>query len=140
MPNGAMAAAPLPFERLDFVYMPSRDAAADVERFGTALGAEVVFAIEAFGTRVAMVRLAPDSPDLLFAEHLEGERPILVYRVADLELAAAQLRERGFEVGESFGIPHGPGRMLETPGGHRLAIYELTRPQAPTRLVGRRDF
>src|SRR4051794_34712293 len=103
----------LPFESLDFVYAPSNDAAADVEQLAAA-GAEVVFAIERFGTRVAMVRLAGEGPGLALAEHLEGERPILVYRVPDLAAAAAALTERGFEVSEEFGIPHGPIRELTT--------------------------
>ena len=47
------------FDRLDFVYLPSDDVAADVERYTAGLGAELVFAIERFGTRVAMVRAAP---------------------------------------------------------------------------------
>ena len=127
-------------EELDFIYMPSPDAAADVRHFEEALGAEVVFAIERFGTRVAMVKLASASPALLFAEHVEGERPVLVYRVDDLDAAAARLREQGCEVGEEFGIPHGPIRAIGTPGGNRLAIYELTRPERAEQIAGRRDF
>jgi hypothetical protein len=60
------------FEQLDFVYEPSRGVAADVEYYRGALGAEFVFAVERFGTRVAMVRLTSDAPGLLLAEHLEG--------------------------------------------------------------------
>jgi hypothetical protein len=129
-----------PFEALDFVYMPSRDVAAEVERFEAVLGAEVVFAIEAFETRVAMVRLADGPPDVLLAGHLEGERPILVYRVADLDATVAALEEAGAEVGHRFGIPFGPGCTVTAPGGHRLAVYERTRPGAAEHLVGRRDF
>ena len=55
------------FDRLDFVYLPSRDVAADVMHFSRRLGSEVVFAIEAFGTRVAMVRLDRHPPSLLLA-------------------------------------------------------------------------
>jgi hypothetical protein len=130
-----------PFEQLDFVYTPSADVAADAERFATLLGASIEFAIEAFGARVAMVRLADGPPDLLLADHLEGERPVLVYRVADLEAAAAELRERGVDAGPELGIPHGPMHSFELPGGgHRIAIYELTRPGVPARFAGRRDF
>ena len=50
------------FDRIDFIYLPSRDVAADLAHFTQGLGGEVVFAIEACGTRVAMVRLAPDPP------------------------------------------------------------------------------
>jgi hypothetical protein len=128
------------FESLDFVYMPSRDPAGEAGYFSETLGGEIVFAIEAFGTRVTMVKLIEGPPALLFAGHLEGERPILVYRVADLDAAAADLRQRGCEIGEPFGIPHGPCREIEAPGGHRLAIYELTRPEVSERLAGRRDF
>jgi hypothetical protein len=128
------------FLSLDFIYMPSPDAAADIGHFERQLGAEIVFAIERFGTRVAMVRLGEGSPALLFAEHLEGERPVLVYRVDNLDAAAAELSERGCSVGEEFGIPHGPVRDVQTPGGNRLAIYELTRPERAEQIAGRRDF
>ena len=99
------------FDRLDFVYLPSRDVAADLRHFSRRLEAEVVFAIEAFGTRVAMVRLASDPPPLLLAGHLEGDQPVLVYRVADLDQAIAELRDRGVELGTRFEIPHGPGAV-----------------------------
>jgi hypothetical protein len=131
---------PLPFERLDFLYMPSTDVAADAAQFTETFGGELVFAIEAFGGRVAMVRLAPESADVLFADHLEGERPILVYRVQSLDRVTGELRVRGFDPGPRFGIPHGPCRSFATPGGHRLAIYERTRPEADEHLAGRRDF
>jgi hypothetical protein len=132
--------AHLPFDSLDFLYMPSAEVAADVEYFEDVLGAEVVFRIEAFGTRVAMVRLAPGPPRILFAGHLEGERLILVYRVADLDRSVAELEGRGWTAGARFGIPHGPVCEITTPGAHRLAMYELTRPGADEHLAGRRDF
>jgi hypothetical protein len=135
-----MAESLYPFERLDFIYMPSRDVAADVEHFTNVLGAELVFAIEAFDARVAMVRLSAGPPDLLLADHLTGDRPILVYRVGDLDDAMEALEERGWTPTPQFGIPHGPCCALETSGGHRLAIYELTRPEVAERLAGRRDF
>jgi hypothetical protein len=127
------------FESLDFIYMPSRDPAAELEWFQTALGAEVAFAIEAFGTRVAMLR-PPAGSALLLAGHLEGERPVLVFRVASLDAAVAELEAAGATVSAEFGIPHGPVREVEALGGHRIAIYELTRPEAADRLDGRRDF
>ena len=129
-----------PFESLDFVYMPSRDTAADARRFVEDVGAELVFAIEAFGARVAMLELAGGPPAVLLADHLHDERPVLVFRVADLNAVARELEARGGQVGPEFGIPHGPIRSLDMPGGQRLAIYELTRPEVPERFAGRRDF
>ncbi len=128
------------FDRLDFVYLPSRDVAADLKHFTRGLGAEVVFAIEAFGTRVAMVRLAPDPPPLLFAGHLQGDQPVLVYRVENLDRALAELRARHVDPGVEFEIPHGRGAEITNPGPQRVALYERTRPEADERLAGRRDF
>jgi hypothetical protein len=128
------------FDRLDFVYLPSRDVAADVQHFSGRLGAELEFAIEAFGTRVAMIRLHPNPPALLLAEHLDGDQPVLVYRVADLDRAIAELRELDVEVAVRFEIPHGPGAELTNPGPQRVALYQLTRPEAGASLKGRRDF
>jgi hypothetical protein len=128
------------FDRLDFVYLPSRDVAADVEHFTRGLGAELVFAIEALGTRVAMVRLSPDPPALLLAGHLEHDQPVLVHRVSDLERAIAEAESRGVEVAARFDIPHGPGAELANPGPQRVAVYQLTRPKTVARLEGRRDY
>jgi hypothetical protein len=129
-----------PFQQLDFLYMPSADVAADVEYFTGVLGGRLVFAIEAFGTRVAMVELTEGPPRVLLAGHLSGERTILVYRVSSLDDAMDELEARGWDQGPRLGIPHGPICPFRTPEGHRLAIYELTRPEADERLAGRRDF
>ena len=129
-----------PFQSLDFVYMPSGDVAADIEHFTAVLGGRLVFAIEAFGTRVAMVELTEDPPRILLAGHLSGERSILVYRVPSLDRAVEELGSRGWEPETRSGIPHGPLCAFRAPQGHRFAIYELTRPEADERLAGRRDF
>jgi predicted enzyme related to lactoylglutathione lyase len=125
---------------LDFIYMPTRDAAADVRHFTEALGGELAFAIDAMDTRVAMVRLGHEPPALLLAEHLHDERPVLVFRVDDLDACATEIEARGGSAGPRFDIPYGPVRSLDLPGGQRLAIYERTRPEAEERLAGRRDF
>ena len=127
-------------ESFDFLYMPSTDVARDLGYYRDVLGAEIVFAIEAFGTRVARVRLADGGPRLLLAEHLEGEAPVVLHRVEDLRAAVAELRDRGAAVSAEFGFPHGDAVELRTPGGQRLAFYELTRPEADARLEGRMDF
>ena len=126
-------------ESLDFIYMPSDDPAAEMEWFAATLSAEIVFAIEAFGTRVVMLRPS-DGPRVLLAGHLEGERPVLIYRVASLDDAADELQASGAVVSAEFGFPHGSAREVETPGGHRIAIYELLRPEMDEKLAGRRDF
>ena len=128
------------FEELDFIYMPSADVAGDVSYFTDVLGARMVFAVEGMGTRVAMVELTDKPPRILLAGHLEGESPVLVYRVADIEHAMRELTARGWQRGHKLEIPHGPVCTFASPGGHRLAVYQLTRPEAAEHFVGRRDF
>lgn len=129
-----------PFEQLEFLYMPSRDVEGDLAFCTEVLRGEVVFAIDAFDTRVAEVRLTPAGPRLLLADHLEAGAAVLVYRVSDFEATVAQLERQGLQLEARFGIPHGPCAVFHAPGGQRLAIYELTRPEADARFAGRHDF
>jgi hypothetical protein len=128
------------FEGLDYVYIPSRDVAADMAYFTDVLGGRLVFAIEAMGTRVAMIALTKEPPRLLLADHLEGDVPILVYRVASLAEVVSDLESRGWKRGKTLEIPQGPVCSFEAPGGQRLALYELTRPGVAEGFEGRRDF
>jgi hypothetical protein len=128
------------FESLDYLYTPSRDVAGDVRYFTAVLGARLVFAIDAMGTRVAMVELTDGPPQVVLAGHLEGDQPILVYRVADLDAAVRELEGRGWTAGHSLEIPQGPVRTFTAPGGQRLAIYELVRPGIIESFAGRREF
>ena len=92
------------------------------------------------GTRVAVVQLTESAPLVLLADHVEEERPILVYRVPDLPQALAAMEARGWEREHTFDIPHGPCCSFRTPGGHRIALYQLTRPEVAAGFTGRRDF
>jgi hypothetical protein len=87
-----------------------------------------------------MIELTGGSPRLMLAGHLEGERPVLVYRVSDLPAAMEQLEARGWRREGTFEIPHGPICSFTTAGGHRIAIYQLTRPEVAEHFAGRRDF
>jgi hypothetical protein len=128
------------FEQLDFLYTPSRDVAADLAYFTDVLGGRALFAIEGMGTRVAAIELTEGPPLILLADHVDGDRAILVYRVRDLTAALDELDERGWEREHTFEIPHGPICSFHSPGGHRIALYQLTRPEVADNFVGRRDF
>ena len=131
---------PIGFEGLDFLYTPSRDVAADTADFVDVLGGRLVFAIDDGGIRVAMIELTDGPPRILLTDHVEGERPILVYRVTDHARAVAGLKQRGWTPGRSLEIPQGPCSSFRSPGGHRIALYQLTRPQVIGHFEGRRDF
>jgi hypothetical protein len=129
-----------PFDQLDFLYTPSGDVAADARWFTEVLGGRLIFAIEAMDTRVAMVELTGGPPHVLLTDHLEGDRPVFVYRVGNFDATLASLESRGWERAGSFEIPQGPCCSFRAPGGHRIAVYELVRPDVADHFAGRRDF
>ena len=134
------ATASPPFAGLDFVYTPSADVAADAAYLSDVLGGRTIFRVEGMGARAALVDLTGGPPFVLLTDHLADERPILVYRVADLARALADMAARGWERVGTFEIPHGPCCSFVAPGGQRIALYQLTRPEAAKHFDGRFDF
>ena len=128
-----------PFVSLDFVYVPTADVDATAERYVTALGAEIVWKVRGMGTVVACLRLAGDGPSILLSGHLRGENPVLVWRVADYASTVAGLRASGITDIDELEIPHGPCASFRTPGGQRMAVYQLVRPGADAHFAGRLD-
>jgi hypothetical protein len=126
------------FSSLDFVYTPTADVDTAADHYVRALGAELLWKVRGMGTTVAAVRLSGVGPLVLLAGHLQGESPVLVYRVDDYVRATAALRAAGIEL-EELEIPHGPCAAFRAQGGQRLAVYELTRPEAATHFDGRID-
>jgi hypothetical protein len=125
---------------LDYVYAPSSDVAADARAFTDVLGAELMFAIDESGTRVAMLRLGSDEPLIILTDHLPDERSVLIYRVDDLTAGSAALEANGWAPERTIELPPGPCITLRSPGGQRVAIYERSRPGVVESMVGRRDF
>ena len=125
---------------LDFVYAPSREVVADVAALVEHLGAQVVFAIDDGGTRVAMLRVGSGGPPILVTDHLPDERPIFLYRVEDLPAAVERLRVGGWTADRSLELPMGPCATFHAPGGLRLGLFELSRPGVVESMTGRRDF
>jgi|SRR5438445_8217417 len=136
----ARRADKLPFLSLDYLYTPSRDVAKDVKFFTEVLGGRLIFAIDAMGTRVAKVELAAGPPHILLTDHLEGDRPIHVYRVADLDKAVARLKTNGWKKGRGVELPVGPAFTFTSGGGHRIALYEAARSFVEKSFEGRLDF
>jgi hypothetical protein len=128
------------FLSLDFLYMPSRDVSRDLKYFTDVLRAQLVFAVDGMGARVAALRLTEEPPLILLADHVEGEAPILVFRVDDLKAELKRLEKDGWKRSATFEIPHGPCCSFTAPGGQRIALYQLTRPEVASHFEGRRDF
>ena len=90
--------------RLDYLYTPSDDVAADLRYFVDILGAELGFAIEDGGIRVAMVELG-SPPAILLTDHLEGDRPVHLYAVEDLGAVRRDLETRGWKEERAVELP-----------------------------------
>jgi hypothetical protein len=125
---------------LDYVYAPSADVAADVHWFVEALGAELVFAIDRSGTRVAMLRVGTSGPAVLLTDHLPDDRPVFIYRVDNLAATTAHVSTGGWTSERTLELPMGACTTFRAPGGHRLAVYELSRPGVVESMAGQRDF
>ena len=130
----------IPFQQLEYLYTPSHDVAGDAQHFVDSLGAKLAFAVEGMGARVAMLQLTEGPPHILLTDHLEGERPIFIYRVDNLRSATAALRKRGLKNEAKVEIPMGPCISFTTGSGHRIAVYEASRPGVLEHFLGRRDF
>jgi hypothetical protein len=127
------------FMSLDFLYVPTADVDLTVDSAVEVLGAELVWKIRAMGTTVACLRVTEAGPALLLSGHLEGEAPILVYRVADYKATVAQLRKVGATELRELEIPHGPCASFRLGGNQRFAVYELVRPGMDAHFAGRID-
>jgi hypothetical protein len=125
---------------LDYIYAPSSDVAADARWFVETLGAELVFAIDRTGTRVAMLRAGMGGPALLLTDHLPDDHPVFIHRVDDLAATETDLATRGWTPERTIELPMGTCTTFQAPGGLRLAIYELSRPGVVESMVGQRDF
>jgi hypothetical protein len=125
---------------LDYVYAPSSDVAADAQAFVETLGAELVFAIDRSGTRVAMLRVGTGGPAILLTDHLPDDRPVFLYRVESVAETEAELGARGWAPERQLDLPMGSCTTLRAPGGLRLAVYELSRPGVVESMAGQRDF
>src|SRR5207245_3667812 len=124
----------------DYLYTPIKVVAADARFFTEVLGGSLAFAVEGMGARVAMVELTDGPPHVLLTDHLEGDRPIYIYRVDSLRKAAAALKKGGLKGERRLEIPMGPSSSFTTPAGHRIALYEASRPEVLKHFLGRKDF
>ena len=125
---------------LDYIYAPSADVAADARALVETLDAELVFAIDSGGTRVAMLNVGSGGPPILVTDHLPDARPVLLYRVDDVRAARAELTKRGWTADRTLELPMGACTTFHAPGGLRLAIYERSRPGVVDSMAGQRDF
>ena len=88
------------FESLDFLYVPAPDIESSVRYYTEVLGSQLLWKIHAFGVWVACIKLSEnEKPYVLLADHIKMKDVMLIYQVANLELATMELRSR--EIGRA---------------------------------------
>ena len=127
------------FESLDFVYVPTADVDAAAEGYLRAVGATLEWKVRGMDTVVACLRVSDAGPAILLSGHLEGDVPILIYRVDHYDEAVAELRAAGVADVRELEIPYGPCASFRLSGGQRYAVYELRRPEVGEHFAGRID-
>src|SRR5712692_1395300 len=116
------------FGSLRYLYIGTKNVEKDLDYYTEVLGAEKVWDISSFGTRVAALRLGK-GPLLLLADHRPAPSCILIFEVDDLEATSKELRKRGWlSEGRKFEIPEGPCYRFNDPSGNPLAILQIVRP------------
>ena len=127
------------FLSLDFVYVPTADVDSTARHYVEVFQAELRWKVRGMGTVVACLVVPGSGPAILLSGHLDGDVPVLVYRVADYRSTVDGLRAAGVEEIHELEIPHGPCAALRAAGGQRYAVYELVRPEAAGHFDGRMD-
>ena len=119
-----------PFGSLEYLYVGSSDFDRDLVYYTKVLGAGIVWNFQAFGAKVAALRLCA-GPLYLLADHRPAPSCLPLFAVSDLKLTAKELRARGWRSdGRSFEIPPGPCFVFKDPSGNALGIFENVRPRA----------
>jgi len=119
-----------PLGKLAYLYVGTAAFERDVAYYRDVLGAEVVWAFNAYGAKVAALRVC-DGPLLLLADHRPAPSCMPVLAVENLEVTVGELKQRGWKSeGESFGIPNGPCYRFTDPSGNPLALFQDLRPDA----------
>jgi len=117
--------------KLAYLYVGTDDVDRDRAFYLQALGAAPVWRFQAFATDVAAVRMAPDGPLVLLAEHRTTPSCLPIWTVPDLDAAITRLGASGFEThGETAGTPDGPVHVLRDPSGNEIGLLQQDRPGA----------
>lgn len=108
---------------LAYLYIGTADFDRDCAYYANVLGAERVWAFNAFGAKVAAFRVC-EGPLLLPADHRPVPSCMPVLAVPDLNASIAALKARGRQSeGEAFEIPNGPCYRFADPIGNPYALF-----------------
>ena len=128
------------FESLDFIYEPAPDIDTSIKYYTEVLGGALLWKIHAYGVWVACIQISErEKPYVLLADHIERNDVMMIYQVKNLEMAAAELRAKGWSEEKTLEIPPGPCSTFRDPAGNALVIYENKRPFVMQEFMGKFD-
>jgi hypothetical protein len=114
---------------LIYLYVGSSDVARDLGFYVDGMGGEKLWHLQAMGADVACVRLAASGPLFILADHRPVPSVLPIWRCDDLDGAAAELKEAGWEEeGYRVEVPDGPALVLSDPSGNQVALLDQVRP------------
>jgi predicted enzyme related to lactoylglutathione lyase len=119
-----------PLGKLEYLYIGTAAFERDVAYYRDVLGAEVVWAFNAYRAKVAALRLC-DGPLFLLADHRPSPSCMPVLAVENLEATIAELKRRGWQSeSDSFEIPNGLCYRFADPTGNPFAIFQNLLPDS----------
>jgi predicted enzyme related to lactoylglutathione lyase len=125
---------PLPFQNLDYLYVGSSDFERDVRFYKDTLKAELLWAFNKFGSKVAAFRLAYGGPTVMLADHLKTPSIEPIFSVSDLEASIKTLKARGVDdIQGPIDTPAGRACSFKDPGGNRYSLVQNDKPEAMER-------
>ncbi len=127
------------FESLDFLYIPAPEFEKSICYYTNVIGGKLMWKIHAYGVWVACIQLSEKEPYILLADHIERKDMMLIYRVANLEDSASELRAKGWKQEKNLEIPNGPCYTFRDPADNSFAIYQNKRPYIMKEFDGRID-
>ena len=117
-----------PLGKLRFLYLGSRNFAADLKYYRDSVGAELLWNFKAFGARVAALRVG-EGPLILIADHRPAPSYLPIYEVKSLEDTVGELKKRKCSPESGpFEIPNGPCYIFKDPSGNQFALFQDLRP------------
>ncbi len=124
---------PLPFKNLEYLYVGCNEFDSDVRFYKDTIKAELLWAFNKFGSKVAAFKMAY-GPVLLLADHKKAPSIEPIFSVDNLETAVKSLKEKGIaKLDGPIDTPNGRAYSYKDPSGNQFSILQNENPEAMER-------
>lgn len=124
---------PLPFKNLEYLYVGCNDFDADVRFYKDTIKAELLWAFNKFGSKVAAFKMAY-GPILLLADHKKAPSIEPIFTVDNLETVVKSLKEKGItKLDGPIDTPNGKAYSFKDLGGNQFSLLQNENPEAMER-------